>query len=133
MEDIRYLNVDLLIKSRDDLTPIVKAFGEDVIVLSNDKAGEFHYAYFEIAGSHAGPNEDIEYFCSLIEGLEDENKKLWDNSFYRIFDIGYESGTSNNSYSSDLRESVVKSMAKFNASIRVTIYPYAPTPKLNEE
>lgn len=42
MEDIRYLNVDLLIKSRSDLTPIVKAFGEDVIVMSNDKFGEFH-------------------------------------------------------------------------------------------
>ena len=132
MEDIRYLNVDLLIKSRDDLSPIVKAFGEDVIVLSNNKVGEFHYAYFEIAGSHAGPNEDIEYFCSLIEGLEDENKKIWDNSFYRIFDIGYESGTSNNSYSSDLKESVIKNMAKFNASIRVTIYPYAPAPEINE-
>ena len=126
MENIRYLNVDMLLRSRDDLTPIVNEFGEDVIVLTNDKHGEFHYAYFEIAGSHAGPNEDIEFFCSLIESLEEEAQRLWENSFYRIFDIGYESGTSNNSYSSDLRESVVKRVAAVNASIRVTIYPYAP-------
>lgn len=130
-EDIRYLNVDLLIKSRDDLFPIVKEFGEDVMVLSNDKVGDFHYAYFEISSSHAGPNEDIEYFCSLIESLEDEARKLWDKSFYRIFDIGYESGTSSNSYSSELRESVVRKIAEFNASIRVTIYPYAPIPEEN--
>jgi hypothetical protein len=128
MEDIRYLNVDLLIKSREDLTPIVKEFGDDVLVLSNEKVGEFHYAYFEISGSHAGPNEDIEYFCSLIEGLEEENRKLWENSFYRIFDVGYESGTSKNSFSSDLREPVLKRLAEANASIRVTIYPYAPLP-----
>ncbi len=132
MEDIRYLNVDLLIKSREDLSPIVEEFGEDVLVLSNDKVGEFYYAYFEIAGSHAGANEDIEYFCSLIEGLEEENRKLWENSFYRIFDIGYESGTSNNSYSSDLRGSVIKRISEANANIRVTIYPYAPLPKGNE-
>ncbi|MCI5131894.1 MAG: hypothetical protein D3904_10280 [Candidatus Electrothrix sp. EH2] len=131
MEDIRYLNVDLLIKSRDNLTPIVKAFGEDVIVLSNNKVGKFHHAYFEIAGSYAGPNEDIEYFCSLIEGLEKEEKILWDNSFYRVFDIGYESGTSNNSYSSDLKGYIVKKIAIFNASIRVTIYPFTPAPEIN--
>ncbi|CAB1070323.1 hypothetical protein D1AOALGA4SA_882 [Olavius algarvensis Delta 1 endosymbiont] len=97
--------------------------------MSNDKVGEFYYAYFEIAGSHAGPNEDIEYFCSLIEGLEEESRQLWDNSFYRIFDIGYESGTSSNSYSSDIREYVIKRIAEFNASIRFTIYPYAPIPE----
>ena len=131
MEDIRYLNVDLLIKSRSDLTPIVKAFGEDVIVMSNDKFGEFYYAYFEIAGSHAGPNEDIGYFCSLIEGLEDGDKKLWDNAFYRIFDIGYESGTSNNSYSSDLKAYVISKISEVNASVRVTVYPYAPIPEIN--
>jgi hypothetical protein len=89
MEDTRYLNVDLLIKSREDLTPIVTDFGEDVIVLTNDKVGDFYFAYFEIAGSHAGPNEDIDYFCTLIEGLSEENRKIWDNSFYRIFDMGY--------------------------------------------
>ena len=132
MENIRYLNVDLLIKAREDLTPIVVEFGKDVIVLTNDKHGDFYYAYFEIADSHAGPNEDIEYFCSLVENLEGKAQRLWDNSFYRIFDIGYESGTSNNSYSSDLREPVVKRLAALNASIRVTIYPYAPTSIRNE-
>jgi hypothetical protein len=40
-----------------------------------------------------------------------------------------EAGTSNNSYSSDLRESVLKRMAEAKASIRITIYPYAPPPE----
>lgn len=132
MEDIRYLNVDLLIKSREDLTPIVQEFGEDVFVLSNGKAGNFYYAYLEIAGSHAGPNENIEYFCSLIDGLSNEARKIWDNSFYRIFDIGYASGTSNNSYSSDLREAVLKRISEANASVRITIYPYAQPPEQNK-
>ncbi len=129
MEDTRYLTVDLLIKSREDLTPIVTDFGEDVIVLTNDKVGDFYFAYFEIAGSHAGPNEDIDFFCTLIEGLSEENRKIWENSFFRIFDMGYEAGTSNNSYSSDLRESVLKRIAEAKASVRITIYPYAPTPE----
>lgn len=123
------MNVDLLLKSRDDLTPIVESFGEDVIVLANDKVGDFYFAYFEIAGSHAGPNEDIGYFCALVESLDEQEKELWDNSFHRIFDIGYEAGDSGNSYASDLRHDVLSRISEFNASLRITIYPYVPKPK----
>ncbi len=51
MEDIRYLKVDLLVKPRDDLTSIVRVFGEDVAVFSNGKVDEFYYVYFKIAGN----------------------------------------------------------------------------------
>jgi hypothetical protein len=132
MEDIRYLNVDLLIKSREDLSPIVEDFGEDVLVLTNVKVGDFFFAYFEVAESTGDPDEKINFFCELIEALSKENRKIWDNSFYRIFDIGYEGGNSNNSYSSDLRGGVIKRIAEANASVRITIYPYAPPPIENE-
>lgn len=129
MEDIRYLNLDLLIKSRQDITPLIVDFGADVTALANEKCGDFYFCYFEIAGSHAGLNEDIGYFCSLVEGLEMENKKLWDSSFHRIFDIGYEAGSSGNSYSSDLKPDVIKRISAVGASIRITIYPYAEKPE----
>ncbi len=129
MNDVRYLNTDLLIKSREDLTPIVKSFGEDVFVLSNDKTGEFYYSYFEISGSHAAANEDIEYFCSLIEGLDEKERKIWDNSFYKIFDLGYESGDTTQSYSTDVKPETISRIAKCGASIRITIYPLAPENK----
>ncbi len=51
LEDIRYLKVDLLVKPRDDLTSIVRVFGEDVAVFSNGKVDEFYYVYFKIAGN----------------------------------------------------------------------------------
>ena len=123
MYEIRYLNVDLLVKSRTDLTPIVNEFGEDVIVLTNGKAGNLFHAYFEIAGSQPGPNEDIEYFCSLIEGLSRKERELWDNSISKIFDVGFESGEVPQSYSADIRPDVIKRLAKCGASIRITIYP----------
>jgi len=123
MQEVRYLNVDLLVKSRIDLTPIVNEFGEDVLVLTNGKAGDFYHAYFEIAGSHAGPNEDIGYFCSLIESLDQNERELWDNSISKIFDVGFESGEAPQSYSADIRPETIKRMSQCGASIRITVYP----------
>jgi len=123
MQEIRYLNVDLLIKSRTDLTPIVNGFGEDVFVLYNGKVGEYFHSYFEIEGSHAGPNEDIAYFCSLIESLEMKERELWDNSFSKIFDIGFESGEVPQSFSADIRPEIIKRMAQCGTSVRITVYP----------
>ena len=63
MEDIRYLKVDLLVKPRDDLTSIVRVFGEDVAVFSNGKVDEFYYVYFKIAGNSAGPMKIFSIFA----------------------------------------------------------------------
>lgn len=128
MHDIRYLTVDLVLKSRDELTPIVNIFGEEVLVLSNGKSGEFYSAFLEIAHSHEGPNEDISHFCSLIESLGLAERKIWDNCFCKAFDIGYECGGSNRSFSSELRPEVVEKIARCGGSIEVTIYPVPPKP-----
>lgn len=123
MNEIRYLNVDLLIKSRDDLSPVVNNFGEDVLVLHNGKAGEYFSAYLETAQSLADPNEDIVHFCMLIEALPPVERQIWDNCFHKIFDLGYSCGASNRSFSSDLRTDTIEKIAKYGASLRVTIYP----------
>ena len=91
MNEPRYLNVDLVVGSNEDLTPIAEGFGQDVMVLFNGKWGEHYRAVFEIAPSHAAANEDIACFCSLIEGLEGRAAELWQRAFSREFDIGFES------------------------------------------
>ncbi len=123
MSNIRYLNVDLLINSKEDLTPIVDSFGEDVIALYNGEWGAHYRANFEIAGSHAASNEDISYFCSLVDGLEGEAKKLWDNALSKEFDIGFEPGSGPESYNTEIKPSIVKRVADIGASISLTIYP----------
>ncbi len=123
MSQIHYLNTDLVIESQDDLTPIADSFGEDVIVMYNGKWGKINRASFEIAGVHSDANETIEYFCSLVEGLDEKERSIWDTCFSKIIDVGYESGTSSQNFSSVIRPGTIKRMAGIGAAIEITIYP----------
>ncbi|RZB34119.1 MAG: hypothetical protein SRB2_03512 [Desulfobacteraceae bacterium Eth-SRB2] len=123
MSKIDYLNTDLIIESPDDLTPIAEDLGEDVVVMYNGKWGKVNRAAFEIAGVHSDANETIQYFCSLVEGLGEREQAIWDSCFSKVFDIGYESGTSAQNFSSVIRPGTVKRIAGIGAAIEITIYP----------
>jgi hypothetical protein len=120
---VRYLNTDLLLESAEDLTPIAEAFGDDVVVLHNGRAKGNHLASFEIAGSHAGADEDVKYFVALIEALPPKARALWERCHSRKFDLGYRSGYDTPSYTTELRASTIQAMAPLNASLVITIYP----------
>jgi hypothetical protein len=120
---VQYLNTDLVLESAGDLTPIVEAFGDDVVVLHSGVAKGIHRAAFEIAGSHAGPNEDIKYFVALVEALPPNARALWEGCYSRVFDLGYSSGNETPSHTSELRSNTIQAMAALNASVAITIYP----------
>ncbi len=122
MDDVHYINVDLEIKSRTDLSPIVDSFSNDVIVMYNGEWGKFFLAAFEGKNS-AGVNEDIKFFCRLVECLNEKERKIWDESFSRIFDIGFQSGITPPSYGMSLESSVLNAVVNIGASIAITIYP----------
>ena len=121
--DIDYLNTDLELESSKDLTPIVKAFGEDVVNLYNGEARGHYLATFEIAGSADSPDSVIEYFCMLAESLTEQEKSLWDSCFSKVFHIGYEGGTGHKSYTDEVRANTLERVAALGAGIRITVYP----------
>src|SRR4030095_7881983 len=108
--EVKYLNTDLEIESKHDLSKIVEEFGEDVFVLHHGEMRGYQHASFEIAGSSSGGNgadEVINYFCSLVEGLPGDVREIWDGCCSRVLDIGYESGASAGSYRSEIRASTI--------------------------
>lgn len=121
--NVRYLNTDLELESFEDLTPIVKAFGDDVINLYNGQGCGHFLATFEIAALDGGPDSMIQHFCMLAETLKSDEKERWDNCFKKIFDIGYECGDGPNRYSDEIREGTLKRVSALGASIRITVYP----------
>jgi hypothetical protein len=127
MDDIHYLNVDLEIKSRTDLSILVDGFGENVAVMYNGVWDTFFLASFE-SFNNDGVNENIKSFCRLVESLEDEAKKLWDGSHSKIFDIGFQSGMTPQNYNTELEASTLEDIIKIGASIAITIYPIETEP-----
>jgi hypothetical protein len=121
--NVQYLNTDLEIESKDDLARIVEEFGEDVLVLYHGETRGYQNASFEIAGGSADADSAINSFCTLIEQLPKAVREIWDGCCSRIFDIGYESGKSPQSFRSEIRAATMQRIAKIGAGVVVTIYP----------
>jgi hypothetical protein len=123
--DIGYLNVDLDLESKSPLAPIVEAFGEDVVVLHQSTSRERCAATFEAAGTGCSGDAEsaINYLCSLVENLAEDDRRIWDECCTRVFDIGFESGDSPRCVRAILHPETVERVAALGAAIMVTIYP----------
>ena len=119
---IRYLNVDLEIENHQDLQPLVYAFGEDVIMMYCG-LGHSHFMASVEASITADANTIIDHLCDLVDNLQGYPKELWNSSFRKVFDIGYESGLEPRSYASEIDALTISRVAKIGASIRITINP----------
>jgi hypothetical protein len=124
MMEVRYLNTDLEIESKNDLSRIVEEFGEDVSVLHHGEIRGYQHASFEITGGLSmGADEAINGFCLLVENLPKEVREIWDGCCSRILDVGYQSGATSPNYRSEIRASTIQRVAGIGASIVITIYP----------
>ena len=126
--DVRYLNTDLEIESKNDLTKIVQDFGEDVVVLYCGEMRSYQHASFEISANTAGADETINHLCALVEGLGKEAREIWESCCSKVIDVGYESGTSPQNFRSEIRASTIQRVAAIGASIVITIYSLSDTP-----
>ena len=127
--NIEYLNTDLEIESKSDLSRIVEEFGEDVLVLHHGEIRGYQHASFEITGDGADADSTITSFCTLIEQLPGDVRELWDECCLRIFDIGYESGATPPSFRSEIRAVTIQRVAAIGAGLVITIYPVADESK----
>ena len=130
--EIRFLNVDLEVRGPNDLQPIIDDLGDDVVNLHAGRVHDHYIAIFE-ANFTGGANELIEEFCRLIETLEPDARRSWDEASSKTFDLGYEAGHGARSYESTLRPETVAAVARVGGAIRVTIYPPSTTPVENND
>jgi len=121
--DIHYLNTDLEVESKYDLSKIVEEFGDDVLVLYHGEIRGYQHARFSIAGGSSDADGTINRFCTLVEQLPKDVRQIWDESCSLLFDIGYESGTSPQSFRSEIRAATIQRVAKIGSGMVVTIYP----------
>lgn len=125
--EVQYLNTDLELESKSDLSKIVEEFGEDVSVLHHGEMRGYQHASFEITGASTDADDTINSFCLLVESLPEAVREVWDGCCSRIFDIGYESGASPN-FHSEIRAATIQRVADIGASIVITIYPETQEP-----
>jgi hypothetical protein len=121
MNEIEFLNIDLDIESKVDISPIVDEFGDRVSVHRNEHYEGQYCVSFE--NGYMKENEIIEEYVSLVDGLSPRSKKIWDSCSKREFDFGYNSGETPNNFHSKISANSINSLAKVGGSVVITIYP----------
>lgn len=122
--EIKFLNVDLVIDSAENLQPLVDELGKNISVMFNDKWKNDLYRLSLYLGDSYKKSADqtVSELCFLIENLSSESKLIWDKCHSKKFDIGFESGNFERLETEICAETIGR-IAKLEASILITIYP----------
>ena len=125
-----YLNVDLEIRSRSDLMPLVTALQRRLSVLHAARVRGTFFASFETSGMAHPPDIAIGRLARALLELPPSIQKLWKQAGDRVFDIGVARAAGNTALPLALRRQTVKTIAHLNARVALTLYPQtwrAPT------
>jgi hypothetical protein len=118
-----FLNVDLGIKSRADLAPLLAKLDPKVVVLHQRRDRGFHHASMELYefSRYLDPERCIEGFARLIEKLPPATRRVWDRAAHRRFNIGIEAETGA-PYLALLEAKTIRRVAAVNGELVITVY-----------
>ena len=117
----QYLNVDLDIRSKADLGPVLEDMGRRVAVMHSGPLGSRHLLAVETARVYKNPDATIHALCDIVENLGPAARRLW-NAAEKQFDVGYEipPGLAGSRFS--LRTDTLLRVARLGAALAVTHY-----------
>lgn len=120
-----FRNVDLDLYSRRDLAPLVKRFGNKVIVLFIGKTRGKYHAHLEVNRHCTTPDSTIRAFCRLINNLPKPERNLWNTALVRSFSIGVEAEAGSPVTDFRVSQESVTSVSEVGAEIVLTVYASA--------
>ena len=116
-----YLNVDLDIRSKTGLGPVLEDMGRRVAVMHSGPVGARHLLAVETARTYKNPDATIHALCDIVEKLSPASRRLW-NGAEKHFDIGYELPPEMAASRFALRPDTLLRVAKLGAALAVTHY-----------
>lgn len=140
-EDFHFINVDLELESSESVQPLVIELGEKVFPLYCSEINEmanleisqlnyyeangidFHDSYNDEKDLVGGVDVHINEFCSLIEYLSEDSKRIWSNCHRKEFDIGFQSGNTPKLFQTQIQSKTIRRCAELGATILITVYP----------
>jgi hypothetical protein len=121
--EIQFLNVDLELESKHDISILVADLSKQAVVLHYDK-DEFRQLARIEAGEHAStPEKAINHLCELIESCSRAGLKQWLSCSKRTFDLGFSSGTSPKCFSQAIHADTLLRISAIGAGMEITLYP----------
>lgn len=119
-----FLNVDLVIESPEDLTPLIEALAPHASTLGKPPGRVT--LELDDALAPTSPEPLIERFVRLVKALPPEARALWQGASRRAFDIGFESVHGPSEEMHRLSARTLRAAAAVGAEIALTVYGSQP-------
>ena len=120
-----YLNVDLEIRSRFDLKTLAEAVSPGLDVIHFSRISNEFLLSLEVPGCPRNPDATIMILAKRLLALPPSVRKQWKQVRDRVFDVGIEKTVNDGVFVLALRLETVKTVAKLDARVAITLYPLA--------
>jgi hypothetical protein len=117
-----FLNVDLDISSREDLTSLAEAFRPRLIVLHVGRVRQRYWARFELRTQPRTPDAAIRRLVSAVEGLPVRQQACWKRAATRDFNIGIQAADAPRHTAFVVDPATVVMAGRVGARIVITVY-----------
>lgn len=121
-----FLNVDLDVSGREDLSPLAKALRPAAFELYTGRARSGYQTHLELASRGSARLTDadtaIRRFVKALTALPPRARRLWNRARQRDFNIGIQGGIQPYAFELPLRPETLQAVARLRARIVVTVY-----------
>ncbi|HEY8560719.1 MAG TPA: hypothetical protein VIL74_10120 [Pyrinomonadaceae bacterium] len=145
-EDFHFINIDLELESADDLTPLIteleaddRAWSMNLHLFKEDepktsvtfeigwfsKDDDIYRSYDDGENLVGGVDVLLAAFCTLIENLSPDSRRIWDDCRKKDFDVGFQTGNTMKSFRTMIEAETIKRCAALGATISITVYPHS--------
>jgi hypothetical protein len=121
-----FLNVDLELLAKQDLTALVQAFEPGASAINCIAVENGYFVNLELDIQPSEPEAAIRSFVDLVEKLPPPARVLWDETSKRDLSIGVQAGSTPSSFEVALTPAVLKLAADVGARIVFVVYVHAP-------
>lgn len=118
-----FLNVDLDIRSRESLEPLLKEWGERARIPDAKPPDKARWILVNVLSQPKTAEAAIHALLRLVNKLPKAGRYAWNNASSRIFDIGIQAGIAPHPFEEvHLSPSTLRELARLKGSILVTVY-----------
>ena len=122
--DARYLNVDCILRSGDNLIDLISFLKDDVFILWEEFPRDGSFVGFETNLINTNePEEDIVEFLRLFDSLPSTLMRLLTGCYEKVFDIGFESGNTGDPLNLSINSDLINRVSKLGFSLNIRVYP----------
>ena len=120
MQETSFLNIDLDIESKEDLTPLMKCWKDEIVIFRLEKENGIWYCSIET--SEVSESDIINKYYQLVSNLNSDLKNIWYRALKRNFDFGYERNITQKSFQTNISQEYVSKINEMHGSITITTY-----------